>query len=332
MFDLSREVDSEYPGLTDTGRDTSGIDTGYAANLIAASGDSTHPDVDDSWPEEGCVVLADGTELPIEPTSGSDTPTPPVPPRKPPTGGGDTPSDSPEEPEDHHESGEVPDLTPGDVGRTALTNQVSGPSDSEPTPSTKEKFTVVEFGSGRDPVISYYDTAPDIVRLYSAGGKYIGVDASAYNLERGQRSSMRLTEESQEGAEVTTEFRQGTILPEAPLPETVEPDSADRVIIKNVLTNQPIAIDPDATAAIAEAARAAVRKEPAGEVVVVGTLTADEYPAAAVIELFTAHGFEHVGTDDVGLYLPPGWKKYVEVSAYAERFRIEPSQQQDRQD
>jgi hypothetical protein len=191
-------------------------------------------------------------------------------------------------------------------------------AEAEQAPSPP--FTLVEIGGGMDPILSNTE-APDVKRLYQQGGKYVGLDPDATRLAQGQESSrLYVAAHADPDAEIQTEFIQAGVSPDSPLPESLEPNSADRVVISNVFTDPRVS--PDARLAIAESARELVRQD-TGEVVVVGTLAPVVFPAERVTELFESVGFEHVGSDDIAAYYLPGSDPDIEPNTlvYAERYR-----------
>jgi hypothetical protein len=104
------------------------------------------------------------------------------------------------------------------------------------------------------------------------------------------------------------------------LPDTLVPDSADRVVVSNVLTDPRVARHPEICEAIARTTMTLVRKEPPGEVLIIGTLTPRRYPQEAVRQLLGAVGLEYVGSDDIGPYVPDEFTKRRD-EMYVDRFR-----------
>lgn len=197
------------------------------------------------------------------------------------------------------------------------------PEASDVPPLTEESeppFTIVEIGSGGSPILTS-PAAPDIAKLYEHGGKYVGVDANVTNLSRGAETTDFYREAYlSPDTELDISFVHASIETDQPLPDTLEADMADRVIISNVLTDPRVARHPDTRQAIAHTAFSLVRKEPPGEVVMVGTITPRIFSAEAVEALLTAAGLEYVSSDDVGAYVPEQYKKDRELM-YVDRYR-----------
>lgn len=221
-----------------------------------------------------------------------------------------------------------------DTQSAAITAPDEWEGDNDATPETTEvpdgaslsPYTVVDIGSGFWPVLIFPD-APEIARLYEAGGTYIGVDTSSRMLEEGRDNAKPyIDEHSSPDAEVDIRWEHATIEANGELPEALEPDSADCVVVSNILSQPSVADQPELCEAIAAAAMAIVRKEPAGEVVAIGTFTPYIFPAQAVRDLMTAAGLEYVGSDDIDLYMPPEDRGQAQGDSYAERFRPRPRQ------
>lgn len=194
-----------------------------------------------------------------------------------------------------------------------------------------QPFSVVEIGAGGAPMlISHY--APDIKRLYQEGGKYTAIGPNPATMVRGERDSqLFLQVHTNPEATIETEFVNAALTPEAPLPQEIEPDSADRVIISNVFTLPMVARDPAACQAIAEGTARMVRKDPAGEVVVIGFFSPEEFRAGRVTKLMASVGLEHIGSDDMSQYFPPDQRDmtFMNPACYVERYR--PRQQEEQQ-
>jgi len=181
-------------------------------------------------------------------------------------------------------------------------------------------FTIVEIGAGRSPILTNPDT-PDVARLYHEGGNYIAIDANADDIQSGAQAAAPYQRTHRKWrAKLHTSFEHGIIEPDEPLPSILTPDSADRVILGNVLTDPRVARTPDLCEALASAAMQLVRKSPIGEVVVIGTLTPRVFPADATRVLMEKAGLEYAGSDRLVGYIPTRCRK-VDSQSYVDRYR-----------
>jgi hypothetical protein len=162
--------------------------------------------------------------------------------------------------------------------------------------------------------------APDTKRLYEQGGRYIGLDANPASQQAGAEvADLYVAVHANPEVEVETTFQEARITPETPLPAGLEPGSAHRVVMNNVLTDPRVEERPEVCQAIANAAAELIRRD--GEVVVIGTATPYVFPPERVTQLMGSVGLEHVGSDDVSLHYPQGDRDNLPRGVYAERYR-----------
>lgn len=184
-----------------------------------------------------------------------------------------------------------------------------------------EHFTIIEFGAGRMPLLTN-PHAPDIVQLYSEGGRYIGIDPDKEDLAAGEKFSDYYIERyAQAGQSVDTAFMHAEIGQGGTLPAllALEAGSAGRVVLSNIFTDPRINDNPALCDSLAHAALQAIRDS--GEIVVIGTYTPGFFSKDRIVRLFEAVGCARAGSDDVRLYYPQNWRRAIDSEAYAERFR-----------
>jgi hypothetical protein len=186
------------------------------------------------------------------------------------------------------------EAAPGD------TNEV-GEAGHEVSQTAERPFTLIEIGSGNAPGLLATD-APDVRKLLTEGGRYAAIDSDPERLAHGAANvgdilNARESIYDQSCGAVETSYHAATVGVGTELPEGIEPASADRVLLSNLLSRH---MPTDTRTAIIQTTADLLVS--GGEAVVADTLMPGTVSPAHLRAAMASAGLEYVGSDDVTQY------------------------------